>query len=326
MASFEKRGSTWRAKIRLRGYPAQIRSFDSKADAQRWAQEIEGKMSRRVFVSMKEAETTTLYEALERYARDVTPRKKSVKAELSRLRQLQRNWIAARPLASIRGVDLARYRDERLESVGVDTVRLDFALISHLYNHARRDWGMEGLMNPVANVTRPKATKGRERRLEDDEEERLLAACAEDDLIWLRPMVQLAIETGMRQGELIGLKRKDVDYALQIATLRETKNGETRGVPLSTRAVAVLKDLPATVDRRVFPVTQAQVTHAFARTRRRAGIDGLRFHDLRHEATSRFFEKGLDTVEVSTITGHKTLQMLKRYSHLRAHKLVAKLG
>lgn len=97
-------------------------------------------------------------------------------------------------------------------------------------------------------------------------------------------------------------------------------------MPLSTRAVAILKALPATVERRVFPVTQAQVTHAFARTRKRAGLDGLRFHDLRHEATSRFFEKDLEVTEVATITGHKTLQMLKRYTHLRAHKLAAKLG
>jgi len=326
MASFERRGTTWRAKVRMRGYPAQMRTFDSKADAQRWAHEIEGQMARRSFVSMKEAETTTLYEALDRYLREVTPGKKSQKAETSRLRQMQKNWIAARPLASIRGADLARYRDERLKSVGVDTVRLDFALISHLYNHARRDWGMEGLMNPVANVTRPKAPKGRDRRLEEGEEERLLEACAEDDLIWLKPMVQLAIETGMRQGELIALKSKDVDVAKQFAILRDTKNGETRGVPLSTRAIAILKALPATVDRRVFPVTQAQVTHAFARVRKKAELEDLRFHDLRHEATSRFFEKGLDTVEVATVTGHKTLQMLKRYTHLRAHKLAAKLG
>ncbi|MFM7346276.1 MAG: tyrosine-type recombinase/integrase [Tagaea sp.] len=326
MASFEKRGGTWRAKIRMRGYPAQTRSFDSKAEAQRWVQEVEGQMSRRAFVSMKEAESTTLFEALERYVAEVTPRKKSAKSETSRLRQLQKNWLALRPLASIRGVDLARYRDERMKSVGADTVRLDFALISHLYNHARRDWGMEGLMNPVWNVTRPKASKGRERRLEEGEEARLFAACAEDDLTWLEPMVRLAVETGMRQGELIALKRKDIDLGLQLATLRDTKNGDTRGVPLSTRAVAILKALPATVDRRVFPVTQAQVTHAFARARARAGLENFRFHDLRHEATSRFFEKNLEVTDVATITGHKTLQMLKRYTHLRAHKLAAKLG
>jgi integrase len=114
---------------------------------------------------------------------------------------------------------------------------------------------------------------------------------------------------------------------LQTAFLPETKNGESRGVPLSLAAIQVLKALPRSVSGAVFPgVTSEAIKRAFIRACRRAEIENFRFHDLRHEATSRLFEKNLDMMEVASITGHKTLQMLKRYTHLRAEDLARKLG
>ena len=310
----------------MRGYPAQARTFDSKAEAQRWVHEIESQMSRHVFVSMREAESTTFRDALARYLAEITPTKKSAHAEGNRIRQLQRTWLADLNLTEVRGANLSRYRDERLVDVKPDTVRLDLMLISGVFKTARREWGMDGLVNPVSNVRVPSVSRGRERRLEDDEEEKLLAACEASSLVWLRPLVQLAIETAMRQGELLNLQRRDIDLKKQIAIARDTKNSETRGVPLSSKAVRIFGELPASNDERVFPISQDQITHAFDKARSVAGIENLRFHDLRHEATSRFFELGLDLMEVATITGHKTLQMLKRYTHLQAHKLAAKLG
>ena len=105
-----------------------------------------------------------------------------------------------------------------------------------------------------------------------------------------------------------------------------TKNGSSRNVPLSLDAISILNDLARSFDGRVFPISNTSLRGLWNRACRRAGITDLHFHDLRHEATSRFFEKGLNVMEVSAITGHKDLRMLKRYTHLRAEDLVGRLG
>lgn len=130
----------------------------------------------------------------------------------------------------------------------------------------------------------------------------------------------------MRLGEIVGLRWENVDFGSRVATLPMTKNGTRREVPLSSRAVETLRNLPRAIDGRVFPITDEAVKRAWRNATARAGIDDLRFHDLRHEATSRLFERGLDTMEVAAVTGHKTLTMLRRYTHLKAADLAKKLG
>ncbi len=131
----------------------------------------------------------------------------------------------------------------------------------------------------------------------------------------------------MRQGEIVSLDWKHIDLKKRIAYLPETKNGEPRGVPLSTSAIATFRSLPGSTTGKVFPgVTTEAIKRAFMRACQRAEIEDFHFHDLRHEATSRLFEKSLNPLEVASITGHKTLQMLRRYTHLRAEDLAKKLG
>ena len=181
--------------------------------------------------------------------------------------------------------------------------------------------------NPVKRVRRPPSPKSRNRRLVADEAQRLVEACADARNPFLLPAVILAIETAMRQGELISLNWKHINLKKRTAFLPDTKNGESRGVPLSTTAADILRSLPRSINDQVFPgVTGEAVKRAFIRACRRAHIEDFHFHDLRHEATSRLFEKGLNAIEVASITGHKTLQMLKRYTHLRTEDLVKKLG
>jgi integrase len=176
-------------------------------------------------------------------------------------------------------------------------------------------------------VRRPPQGRPRNRRLQGDEEQRLLGACRDARNTWLVHFVALAIETGMRRSELLGLLWPNVDLERRIAFLPVTKNGESRGVPLSSRAVAILRGLPASSNGRVFgELTTDVLKQSFKRAVRRAGIAGLRLHDLRHEATSRFFEKGLNVMEIASVTGHKTLQMLKRYTHLSVTDLATRLG
>jgi integrase len=240
--------------------------------------------------------------------------------------------MAQRPFARIRmsaltSSLLAAYRDERLKVVSGATVNREFSVLSHAIDTARREWDVYLPTNPCTLVRRPPQGRPRDRRLQGDEEQRLLAACRGARNKWLAHCVALAIETGMRRGELLGLLWDNVDLERRTAFLPVTKNGESRGVPLSSRAVAVLRGLPAASSGRVFgELTPLALRQSFNRATRRAGITGLRLHDLRHEATSRFFEKGLNVMEVASVTGHKTLQMLKRYTHLSVTDLATRLG
>jgi integrase len=240
--------------------------------------------------------------------------------------------MAQRPFARIRmsaltSSQLAAYRDERLKVVSGATVNREFSVLSHAIDTARREWDVYLPTNPCTLVRRPPQGRPRDRRLQGDEEKRLLTACRGARNKWLAHFVALAIETGMRRSELLGLLWDNVDLERRTAFLPVTKNGESRGVPLSSRAVEVLRALPSSTNGRVFgELTREALKQSFNRAARRAGITGLRVHDLRHEATSRFFEKGLNVMEVASVTGHKTLQMLKRYTHLSVTDLATRLG
>lgn len=324
MAYFEKRGTSWRAQVRRKGYPTLSATFDTKADAQRWAAEIEGDMSRARFVDMREAESTTLAEALKRYRREVSDHKKGAKQEGIRIDRWMEDPLASKSLAALKSSDLAAWRDSRLAGgKSPATVKLNLAIISHLYTVAMKDWGIEGLTNPCRALRMPKGAKSRDRRpttkeLDDVRRE------AEKYHRELPAIIDLAVETAMRRSELVLLRRDQIRG--RVVYLEDTKNGERRTVPLSTKAQGILVSLPARLDGRVFVITPNLVSNYFPKSCKDAGIEGLTFHDLRHEATSRLFERGFTMMEVASITGHKTLAMLKRYTHLSPHDLADKLG
>jgi integrase len=180
--------------------------------------------------------------------------------------------------------------------------------------------------NVASDVSKPKEPSGRNRRLEWEEASTLLTSANQSQNIWLSPLIQIAIETAMRRGELLSIEWSDVDLDRRTIHLENTKNGSPRTVPLSLRAKEILAALPRDISGRVFPLKAVALRGLWRRTCKRAGIENLHFHDLRHEATSRFFEKGLNVMEVASITGHKDLRMLQRYTHLRAEDLAKKLG
>jgi integrase len=334
MASFIPRKGpggkrVWQAHVRRRGYPAQVRTFDTKAEAEAWASIVESEIARGVFVCRSEAEATTLAEALERYRKTVTPAKRGADIERFRLDRWGRHPLAFRSLASIRGKDVAAYVVERgQEGAAPATVHKELNLLSHLFNTARTAWGMESLTNPVDLVKgqRPKLPEGRDRRLVDDEKARLLAAAKVYDAGphaggHIAAIMILALETAMRRGEIAGMRWEHLNVEGRVLLVPVTKNGTAKRVPLSLIALAVLDGLPRRPDGRVWGIRADSISQAFERVCKAAGIEGLRFHDLRHEATSRLFEKGLNAMQASAVTGHKTQQMLKRYVHLRAEDL-----
>ncbi len=316
----------WQAKVRKKGYPTQTRVFRSKREAQEWSAIVESEMARGVWKDRSEAEKTTLREAFDRYLREVTAQKKGARQEQSKIAQWQAWPIGQRTLASIRGKDVADIiRGMESDGKGGNTIRLYLAVLSHLFKVARSEWGMEGLSNPVEFVRKPRLPQGRDRRLVDDEESRLLDACRKVNPE-LAAIVAFAIETAMRQAEILGMTWDNVSITKRQVFLPDTKNGTSRIVPLSSKSTEVLQNVPHRIDGKVWCYTQDGMRASLAKAMKRANIEGLTFHDLRHEATSRFFEKGLNPMQVAAITGHKTLQMLKRYTHLRAEDLAKMLG
>jgi len=341
VATFVKLSSgNWKAVIRKQGWPTVTKTFRTKRDAEDWARTTEDEIVRGIFIHRGPAEKLTLKAALQRYLREITPTKRASTAERERKRaKILMERLGGYALAALNAEVIAKYRDKRLEEgKSASTVRLELALLSHLYTIAIKEWRVGLIYNPVANIRKPSPGEGRNRRLSIEEEKKLLAACARHTNPMLGWIVRLAIETGMRAGEIKSLRRSQVDLNRRVIRLTETKNGSARTVPLTKTATEVMR---AALDNPVRPIDTDLVFFgepgrdsvrkpyefkpAWHRIIRELKLDNFRFHDLRHEAVSRLVELGLSDQEVSAISGHKSMQMLKRYTHLRSEDLVSKL-
>lgn len=325
MASFTKlKSGKWRTQIRKDGIYTS-KTFTTKTAARTWAQRIEVAIETGEYQA-EQIQLPTLGKLLDRYETEITSKKKSNKAERSRLRTLHADELANQPLERITAPDIAALRDRLAKTRSSGTVRLMIALISHVYTVARKEWAIP-VANPVMDIRKPPPGRARDRRLSRAETAQLFRLGRQHRNPELLIIIRLAIETGMRQGEILGLTWEAVDLDSRIIHLKDTKNGSDRGVPLSRKALRMLRHhKPDDAKGSLFSYTGDGLRASWKKLLKKGSIEGLRFHDLRHEATSRLFEKGLDSMEVAAITGHKTLQMLKRYTHLNAGKLADKLG
>lgn len=330
MATIRKLRGRWQAQVRRRGMKPRAKSFDTKLEAEKWARDLETQVDR--FGSAPDTkilESTTLGDLLERYQREVSPTKRGSVQETQRLEVLRRHELAYRSLVGLSPQDIASFRDERLQNVAASTTVRELAILSHVVEVAIRDWGLPLNRNVVKMVRRPVIRNERSRRLTGDEEQRLLTGCEIGKTPCLKTLLTIAIETGMRRSEILGLRWCDISHNRRVAVLHMTKNGERREVPLSQRAYDALntwRGVNGDDAERVFPLSAGGLEQIWRRLLDRTNITNLRFHDLRHEAVSRLFERGLNVMEVSIISGHKELRMLRRYSHLRAEDLVERLG
>lgn len=352
MATIRKRGDRWQARIQIKGVAELAKTFASRQDAESWAKITEADMIRGVFIKRTDAERTTLAEALSKYEKEVTPNKRGAYQEIHRIKAWRANKFAKKSLASLRGVDFAKWRDNRLKEVAPATVRLELAVISNLFNVARKEWGIEGLTNPIESIRLPSVNNARSRVFYAGEEALLLAAlepserdaqgrwgdaCRTD---YLKPLVRLALETAMRRGELLAMRWEDVRLKDRVVHLPITKNGQARSVPLSSNAVEILKGLARRLYGEVFEdVTANGVKLAYMRAVKRARVAyvkaggddprmlvDLHFHDLRHIAVTRLAEKLPNIVELAAVSGHADVRMLRRYYHPKAESLALKLG
>ena len=334
----EKTGEQWRARVRRKGHPAQSRAFRTKTEAQDWAKQVEVDMRRGAFVSISAAERTTFSDLAKDFRSEFAPKHYRVRADGKEAWRFQlarlEDFFGQYSLAVIDQKLVAKYRDLRLQgttdrkAVGESTARKEIFLLSKVFSFAETEKGITlPRGNPVSKIRKPSDGTARDRRLTADEWKKLEAQLRRSRSPYLWPAVQLAVETAMRQGELLALDWRNIDRDRAIAFLPETKNGEARAVPLSSRALAMLKGLPRTITGAVLPVERLTLYHAFIAACKRAEIQDFTFHDLRHEALSRLAERGdFSVLELAEVSGHKTLQMLKRYTHLNAERLAKKLG
>ncbi|WP_286730247.1 MULTISPECIES: site-specific integrase [unclassified Thiomonas] len=328
--------------------PSASKTFDLKSDAESWARELEREAQRGNIAALRQdAQRVTVGEVMDRYLAGPVQAMKSAKDVRTRLSRA-RERFGAHYLSNVRGVDLSAWRDDLLqEGLAPQTVIHHINALSALFSFVEKDLSIDlPAGNPARKVRKPAAPKGRDRRLRPGELEALLqAATSTGRVVGLREVFILAVETSMRLGELLGLEWSRIDLAKCTAHLVDTKNGESRTVALSVAAMGALRALPRRIDGRVFGWAAADsFEKAWTRCKTRArrlyeadcaaqGIKpdpaflaDLRFHDLRHEAISRLFEKGLGIMKVSKMSGHKSLQMLGRYTHVDAQKLAPELG
>lgn len=318
MATIQKRGKKYQAQVACNGI-RKSKTFTSRSDAQKWAKKIESEIERSVYIDSSSS-NQPFSNLLELYEREVLPRLKGKCVDGYRINRLKQEFGPVH-ISKITPDLLRRFRDERLKLVKPGTVRKDLGMISRILNAGEKDFGIIlPLGNPVSKIRMPEVRDERDRRLSVEEAQ----------VIEQVPVFSFAIETAMRRGEIAAMKWQDVDLASRELLIPETKTGKPRKIPLSTTAIKLLKNLKAQPLRywsgSVWNMKTDYLSRSFMRLCRKKGFEDLRFHDLRHEATSRFFELGLNPVEVASITGHTDTRMLMRYTHLKTENLAVKLG
>lgn len=339
-------GISYLAVVRIRKSGLSVReskAFATEKEAQEWEKDIRAKVRLGLFDTKTEADRLTFEKAIERYREQVLTKKRAAKQDGYKFNTILKNAVFKNlALSKVSAPDIAKYRDSRLKEATKTTVSHELALISHVFTTAIREWGFVNLHNPVSQIKKPGFNRSRDRRLIAGEIECVLAVTESEAL---KHIVPLALETAMREGEIAGLTWEDFDMKNRTLTLDQTKNGTRRIVPLSPTALSILSALPRPIGGgSIFNMTSHAVAAAFRRAVARARkryekecadsgkepdkkfLVDLHFHDLRHESTSRLFEKGLSVAEVSAITGHLTLQMLKRYTHISPAHLVERLA
>ncbi len=340
MATIQKRvtgkGTSYRVMVRLKGYAPETATFDRLTDAKEWAKRVEADMKGgRHFGSAKRH---TLAELLDRYEAHAALRLKSWESTKARL-AFWRGKLGDELLEAIKPARIASLRDEQKatpkergggERTGSDVNRTLAALSSALGFGVKELGWLE--VNPCAKVSKLPESKGRVRFLDDDELARFMTACRESGNPDLRLAVLLALTTGGRQSEIMGLRWPQIDFKRRIITLGETKNGDARALPLSGEAFGMLQErakVRQIDDDRVFPPTaQARksahidLRASFEAALKAAAVANFHWHDLRHCAASYLVMAGTDLVSVARVLGHRQLQMTMRYSHLAPGRIV----
>jgi integrase len=313
MATFRKRNNRWQVQVRSRQHGSISKSFLKKADAQVWAAEQERLMQIGEWHKDHQP-NATISDLLRKYQQEVTPTKRAYQREITRINRLLSDPVATIPLNQFSSTDAVRFRDRRSVD-GSRAAEYDLVILRHAWNLAVKEWEWKIGTNPLSLIRFPKPSAPRQRRLHHHEYE-MIRQESKVRAWYLWPVICLAIETGMRKSELLNLQWRDIYFERRQLSVSRGKNGQGRVIPLTQCALNILYTTPRTHEA-VFPVSENALRLSWDRLLMAVDIKDLRFHDLRHEALSRLFEKGLSVPEVAMISGHKTVSQLFRYVHVK---------
>ena len=325
MATITKRKSgKWTAEVRThKKYIS--KTFIKKSNASNWAKEIEYQLDREQYEDFSESVRITLGELITRYRDEITPTKKGAKEEKYKLNFILRNKIVKCRVLSLKTKQILEFKNDIKETRAASTVNKYIHYIYTIWETARVQWDIAlPSRNPVSLVKKEKVTDKIDRILTPEEYQDLLVACSKSNLAFLPEIVEFAYITAMRFGEITKLRTKDINFEKSTALLLDTKNGESRLVPLTDRALEICNKFR--FREKLFDINRDKFRHYFEQACHRAKVKKFRFHDLRACAITNLFLNGWSIAEVSVVSGHKTWSELKRYTRIKASDLIKKIN
>ena len=322
VAAIRKRNKRWFAEVRKGGYPARRKSFRTKGEADKWATAIEAAIDAEEDLPSQQSLKRTVADMLERYKKTEAPKKKD-KRNVIRHADFWIEKIGSLRLGHLTRAQVVEIRDELAKDRSPATVNRYLATLRHACNLAATDW--EWMRPVLLRKLILKESRGRVRFLDQDETDRLLKATRNTDNNYLYPIVLIALTTGARRREILDLRWQDVDLITGRAIVQETKNTDRRSlalIPVIVEELRTLRKVRRIDNDFVFAHANTgdsayyQIEKAWRQARAAAKIENFRFHDLRHSCASNMAKNGATTTEIAAVLGHRTLEMVKRYSHL----------
>ena len=321
MAHFKKVKNKWQVCVKKKGYPRQWKTFFDKATARKWAKNTEVQMDKNVFEDYSVAQGTSLKDLLIKYREEITSKKKGYREETCKINKLIRHRISLVSIARLKSSHIHKLKAELSDGRKVGTVNRYIHLLSHIWSTARKVWGISlPPQNPFELVTLDRDLDCRDRVLTKDEYKRLLKAMDSSNLPMLKDCFIFSYMTGVRQGELLKLKRKDINFSKKVCTLRDTKNSLDRTIPLPDKCISIIKKYP--FGDIVFNLVGRRLRKHFQIACKKADIKNFRWHDTRACFATNALMSGMSIAQVSTITGHKDWSQLKRYTRIKAEDLI----
>lgn len=322
---------TFHAEVRLRGFPKERDSFRTKTQAKQWIQDTEAAIRDGRFKSQSKSKKHTVAELIDKFIATSIPQHPIYFQQKAQLLSRWKEELGHLLLSELSASHVAMIRDKLLSETtskksirSPSTVNRYLAAFSKALSVASKEWEWIS-ENPMLKISKPKEARGRDRYLTREEIHRLLDACKNSPSSYLHAIVSLAIFTGMRYGEIVKLKWKDINFDLGFITLHETKNGEKRIVTMTEDTKEILQNCAgydANSDRKIFDSGKKasssyplSIRTSFNNALKAAQIENFRFHDLRHTAASHLAMNGATQGQLMAILGHKSPQMTRRYAH-----------
>jgi integrase len=325
MATIRKIRNKWQVLIRKNNLKPIYKTFILKEDAIKWSKETEVKVERGLYQDLILAKSTKLKDVLIQYRDRVSVNKKGYEQERYKINKIIRSGIADKVLSELTPLVLFEYIEQQKKLYTASTINKSITIINLALNFAERFLGISLNKNPLKFIKRLKESQFIGQVIEPHEEALLLEHAEFSKLYWLKTVIILGIDCGLRRGEILKLKAEDVNFKNYTAVLRDTKNGETREIGLSSRAIQELKKLPVSIDGKLFPCKRLDTfTFYYKQLQKWSGVK-KRFHDTRHTFASRSATSGWSITEIAAQGGWKQLQVLKRYTHIKAEYLAKKM-